>query len=182
MSKVVHNKYKGSSTAIMAKFDDLRCNFVKTAIIGDSGLMILRPSLVENEKGQYETKLQVIGQSKVKNKCFEKPMLCGEDQPYPYWRTFPEEFECMDKDIIILYSDGVSDNLYQQDVIDHINIEVDGMELTHPYAAARSVAKQAYNMSRDENYESPYAKESKKAGRKDVQDRGVEDDITVVCT
>lgn len=38
------NPHIGSSTVVMAKFDSLKDNYIKTLNLGDSGYMILRPN------------------------------------------------------------------------------------------------------------------------------------------
>ena len=43
MESVVSNPNVGSSTAVMAKFDTIREDVIKTTNLGDSGYMILRP-------------------------------------------------------------------------------------------------------------------------------------------
>ena len=65
-----------------------------------------------------------------------KPRICGTGQPSPYWKAWPEEFSIEDKDILVMYSDGVSDNLFKEDIIQCVSEEVDGMEMKDPQAAA----------------------------------------------
>jgi hypothetical protein len=41
---VQDNPHIGSSTVVIAKFDNVKDNYIKTLNLGDSGYMILRPN------------------------------------------------------------------------------------------------------------------------------------------
>ena len=53
------NTVKGASTVVMAKLDDTLFNSLRTTILGDSGFIILRPSITDNS-----TKLEMEYRSK----------------------------------------------------------------------------------------------------------------------
>lgn len=48
VDSVKDNKYKGSTTCVLAKFDTGRENVIKTTNLGDSGYLILRPSTAKD--------------------------------------------------------------------------------------------------------------------------------------
>lgn len=50
MESVKANQNIGSSTAVLAKFDQVREDVIKTTNLGDSGYMILRPDLKQPQK------------------------------------------------------------------------------------------------------------------------------------
>ena len=53
IESVKQNKNIGSSTVVMAKFDQIRENIIKTTNLGDSGYLILRPE--KNTPGKLKT-------------------------------------------------------------------------------------------------------------------------------
>jgi protein phosphatase PTC7 len=53
IESVKSNKNIGSSTVVMAKFDNIRENILKTTNLGDSGYLILRPD--KNTPGKLKT-------------------------------------------------------------------------------------------------------------------------------
>lgn len=79
-------------------------------------------------------------------------------------------------------SDGLFDNIHDQDLIPCLKTEIkkdNGRVLMQsPEAAATCLAKLAYNKSKDQTYESPFAVSAKKARR--WYRGGKEDDITVI--
>ena len=48
VDSVKDNRYKGSTTCVLAKFDTGRENVIKTTNLGDSGYLILRPSTAKD--------------------------------------------------------------------------------------------------------------------------------------
>jgi len=86
----------------------------------------------------------------------------------------------VDKDIMIMFSDGVSDNLYDADIAKCVKPYLDGMDFTDPKACADCLANKAYELGNSEDYLSPFAKSAKEAGF-NVPITGKADDIVAIC-
>lgn len=104
--------------------------------------------------------------------------------------------EIKDFDIIVMYSDGVSDNLYPLDFLQCVrnNLEQKSSsgggffgkgtvkkQFLHPQDAADCIAKKAYKYSMQTGYKSPFAR-SAQEHYLDFEDRGKPDDITVIVS
>ena len=106
----------GSSTVVMAGFDQDRPNVVKTLNLGDSGYLIFRPNLKKKRT------LQRIFKSEAQQYRFNFPYQCGtagDQQPdgKDYGQAaFTTEHTVQDYDIIVMATDGVFDNLYDHDI------------------------------------------------------------------
>jgi len=93
-----------------------------------------------------------------------------------------------DRDIVVMGSDGLFDNLYPEDILKCLNrqqktpnLEVlnsRSCTLLSPKLASRCLAKKAYHHSRAKDYLSPFAKASIQANEKQMG--GKEDDISVI--
>jgi len=70
------NNQTGSSTAVLAKFDTSRENWIKTTNLGDSGYTILRPL--------GDGKFKQIFRSKEQQYSFNFPYQCGTGSELPY--------------------------------------------------------------------------------------------------
>ena len=81
-----------------------------------------------------------------------------------------------------MYSDGVSDNLYEQAIVKCVSYFVDGLDLKDPEEASITIANCAYRMSKTKNFYSPWVRKANKAGAGEfVLEEGRADDITVIC-
>jgi protein phosphatase PTC7 len=84
-----------------------------------------------------------------------------------------------DKDIVILASDGLFDNLFNVKIIDMVKPFVrDRDEILDPQLVAEMIAKEAEKYSHNQNYVSPFGK----AARENFYDYrgGKPDDVTVI--
>ena len=89
------------------------------------------------------------------------------------------EHEVKDKDILVLGSDGLWDNLYDSKVIDLIRPFIrDTDEILDPELVAEVIATEAERLSMQRAYFSPFAKHAKKAYTDFMG--GKPDDITVI--
>jgi hypothetical protein len=95
----------GSASMVAVKFDTTRPNFIRTTQAGDSGYIIVRP-------GQQGTRSEVIFRSSDQWMNFDLPKRIGFKYPNcvtPY-DAVDLEHEIKDKDIVIVFTDGISDN------------------------------------------------------------------------
>ena len=99
------NKQIGSSTAVLAKLDR---NTLKTTNLGDSGYYVLRPD---------DDKVAQVFKSKEQQYSFNFPYQCGTGADLPY-NAFDNQHEILENDIIVMASDGMLDNLYDEHVLD----------------------------------------------------------------
>lgn len=107
----------GSSTIVMAKFDMVRGNYIKTTNLGDSGYWIFRPH------SGIPRILDAIYKSESQQYSFNFPYQCGTsgdgspEQKNLGTEAIDNSHEVQDYDIIVMASDGVWDNLYERDII-----------------------------------------------------------------
>lgn len=84
-----------------------------------------------------------------------------------------------DKDIFLLASDGIFDNLYDHDILECLNksASLQMTDLNAEYTAT-CIAKKAEKVSTDSLYDSPYAKHARDYNKSEPG--GKVDDITVI--
>ena len=104
---VTYIKNKGSTTAVMAELDhtfDWNDEEVtlRTCNLGDSGYMIFRP----HEKG-----CRMLFQTTSQQHYFNCPYQVGNHSKLPT-KADSLEHQLLEKDIVVMASDGVWDNLY----------------------------------------------------------------------
>eukprot|EP00930_Biecheleria_cincta_P082770 TRINITY_DN72428_c0_g1_i1.p1 TRINITY_DN72428_c0_g1~~TRINITY_DN72428_c0_g1_i1.p1 ORF type:complete len:664 (+),score=119.39 TRINITY_DN72428_c0_g1_i1:56-2047(+) len=163
---------------------------IGVANLGDSGFMLLRQGL---------DGMKIVSKS--------REMQHGWNFPYQFCRLPPtlesrmkalkvdhasdcqlySETVCAG-DLILLFSDGVSDNLHEQEILDVVNkalspafAELLGLpeRATHPEQIAKALASAAQLRSRDQKAKVPFYHYSKKHGYDCIG--GKADDITVVA-
>jgi len=154
-------------------------NTIKTLNIGDSGYSIHRRNADNNNE------LEVVFASEAQQKGFNYPYQIG-GQYGDDVKTVAFEMEHSDirpeDDIIIVYSDGVSDNLYPREFHPCINDYTadDGEELISLSLVADCIARTAYELGKNKKYLSPFAREARKTEGRYMSIGGKHDDITVV--
>ncbi|TNV76304.1 hypothetical protein FGO68_gene11534 [Halteria grandinella] len=168
---VKRTKNKGSSTMVIAGLDPQAQGVVKTLNLGDSGYLIAR----KDEHGKY----QQIYRSPEQLYGYDFPFQCGTNCDLPY------DSDCrmhivQDRDIFLLASDGIFDNLYDKDILDCLTSSDLKSYLTDFDAenVATCVAKKAEKVSTDPLYDSPYAKHARDYNKSEPG--GKVDDITVI--
>jgi protein phosphatase PTC7 len=115
INAVARNRHIGSSTAVLATMDvkDDGVVAMRTCNLGDSGYVIFRaPSLGSTN----QEPLEVYFRSKEQQYSFNFPYQCGTQSESPAL-AFDIEHEMKDRDIVVMGSDGLFDNLYHEDIL-----------------------------------------------------------------
>lgn len=135
----------GSSTCILVTIHPEKSE-ISCGCIGDSGMMILR---------KKENEVVKVGQTEEIVEKFDKPFTLGHEGVHPD-KGFYATYEVMDKDIVILYSDGVSHNM----CFDHIIRMVKPFMMLHEIPdleiIAEMITEKAQSLSSDHTIETPY--------------------------
>jgi protein phosphatase PTC7 len=206
LKKLVHKSnhiaadaHLGSATCTVVRLKD--ATTLETLNVGDSGYSIHRRVVSENP-GEFE--LEVVYASVPGQKGFNFPYQLGGqygDQIYePNVTDGPNTHELQDKDVIVVVSDGIIDNMDPHEYHDCIRRyqwsdslfgdEVktafharykgyfDDKELVSYSAVADCIARKAYFLGKDRSYHSPFARSAANYGKQFVG--GKHDDITVV--
>ena len=69
----------------------------------------------------------------------------------------------MEGDIVVLYSDGLSDNVFRSGMYQCLEEEMEGGVLKSPSKAADCLARKAYWLGKERDYISPFQKAGRKA-------------------
>jgi protein phosphatase PTC7 len=150
---------QGSSTACILVLDGTHIN---AANLGDSGFMIVRG-------------LEIVYRTKEQQHSFNFPYQIGTgsaDKPHHSQRI---TIEVQPDDLIILGTDGLWDNLFDEDIIDVVaNAPSD------PATIAQLIARQAHIVANDKDIISPFSKSARSNGYP-LATGGKLDDITVLC-
>jgi len=169
----------GASTALVLA---LQGETVGVANLGDSGFLLLRRTptgmaIIERSNGQQHS----------------------WNRPYQFHRLPPDlaakhpdskpdstsDCECLELqvdagDLLLLFTDGMSDNLHEHELLEIVNRLVGtAAQLCCPQILARELVLAAYERSQDDQAEVPFTISSRKEGH-EVQG-GKHDDITVVA-
>ncbi|XP_042503237.1 probable protein phosphatase 2C 55 [Macadamia integrifolia] len=152
---------EGSSTACIVAMSDDNC--LHYANVGDSGFIVIR-----GEELIYCTTSQ--------QRRFNCPFQLGKHSDNPSV-AIESKVEVEEGDIIVAGTDGLFDNLFQQEIFEIVTEFTDLIGM-YPYFVARLIAKEAEMSSRDCNRESPFSISAENAGY--YHPGGKKDDITVV--
>ena len=145
---VIANPHGGSTTAVMAKLDP-KDNKMKTCNLGDSAYLILRQSKSGGLEKVYRSKEQTYE--------FDFPYQCGQNCELPY-DAIDNEHEVAHNDIVVMGTDGVFDNLFDDQIAKTCirpHLKLDG-DLPKPEDASLCVSALAEAMSYGETHVSPY--------------------------
>lgn len=140
--------------------------------MGDSGYTILRPL---EEKGKFKQ----IFRSKEQQYSFNFPYQCGTGAELPY-NAEDNRHKVQDGDIIVMASDGMYDNLFDEDVM--YCAEPKQHELHQPFShkkVCECLAQMALKLGDLKGYRSPFSIGAQAAGR-NYPDMGKSDDIVVI--
>lgn len=147
----------GSSTATILL---LKNGYLHTANLGDSGFLIIRngkiqfKSLSQQHSFNFPYQLQYNGGDNIEDIDQKKiPIQIG--------------------DIIIVGTDGLFDNLYPEQIVDLINRN------SNLNSLSVNLVQSAFNLSRNNNWISPFSFEAKKNNINNMKG-GKMDDITVI--
>lgn len=102
---VSHNKEKGSSTICAAMLHESMLEIVN---VGDSGLILIRDS-------------RIVYRTKNRMRSKECPLQVSYENPKDLIRADRKKFNVKDGDIIILGSDGVFDNVYDEYILNVVS-------------------------------------------------------------
>lgn len=171
------NKNQGSTTCVLAKFDTQRPNYIKTTNLGDSGYILYRPNL---ENGTLTKLFRTVDQLY----RFNFPFQAGSQVEPPY-KADDQEHEIQDYDIIVMSSDGMTDNLYEEDIEKCFEPHLSGSSiLIPPQEVSDCLAYKAGTLSFKEGIKSPFSKAAQDAGAlmfgEVWPDKGKVDDIAVI--
>jgi len=156
---------------------------LRTLNVGDSGYSIHRYNVTSQS-------FDVLFVSEVGQKRFNYPNQLGGKNgdavrdvgtPYTHKDLQPST------DILVVFSDGASDNLYPQEYHECLQLvqpepeqPVVAVELVSFSWSADCIAKKAYFLGKDANFDSPFAQGGRESGYYPNKTGGKHDDITVV--
>ena len=98
---------------------------MSTAQLGDPGYSIFRTMALRSEND--ELKLDRIFMSEEQNFRFNYPHQCGTAAAHVH-RTVERSHEVQDGDLVVLYTDGLTDNLFPDDLFPCLNKHAQGPE------------------------------------------------------
>ena len=137
MEAVYQNKETGSSTCVIATLDKHK-PILTTCNLGDSGYLLLRKSGID---------LIQIYKSKEQTHSFNFPYQVGTGGDDPS-KGEDNRHELQDRDIVILASDGLFDNLFNVKIIELVRPFIrDRDDLLDPALVAEMIAKEAEQYS-----------------------------------
>eukprot|EP01125_Pyxidicula_operculata_P017389 TRINITY_DN6086_c0_g1_i2.p1 TRINITY_DN6086_c0_g1~~TRINITY_DN6086_c0_g1_i2.p1 ORF type:complete len:251 (-),score=45.42 TRINITY_DN6086_c0_g1_i2:19-771(-) len=149
----------GSSTAVVAVVSE---GILNVANLGDSGFMVIRNG-------------QVVLRSKEQQHRFNMPYQLGSNNRNKPTDADLYKFQLQEKDIIVLATDGVLDNLYDNQILDIVKQN----QKKEAQVIAKMVAEKAYQISKDPRAMVPFNKALKLHEKTDLTG-GKEDDITLI--
>lgn len=155
----------GSTTATVAC---LRGDKLQIANLGDSGFLLLRAHANQAE-------FRMVHRSREQQHYFNCPYQIGsgcDDTPDD---ALIEEFEVRAGDILILATDGVFDNLFDDKIMSIVNDRPDSDQL------AASIAAEAHEAGLQVMGQTPFSVKAKSAGY-EFFDGGKLDDVTVLVS
>jgi hypothetical protein len=158
---------------------------IQTLNIGDSGYSIHRRT---NNNSDGKKELKMIYSSIPGQKRFNFPHQLGGEYGDVVAKVGVEKEHVLEADdIIVVYSDGVSDNLFPHQFHACIDGGMDKdmednnsmMILSYSWIAD-CIARSAYELGKDKSFDSPFAQGAREAGWGMNFNGGKHDDITVV--
>ena len=162
------NQEIGSSTCSLAILDPSK-PLIYTGNIGDSGFLVLR--------GKNDT-VEIAHRSTAVIHGFNFPFQIGTHGDEPKSGHY-EAMEVKDKDVIVMFTDGVSDNLYESKILSLVKPFIQLPEIPDFEIIAEMVCETAYEHSMDPKSPSPFA-DAAKSSKAGGWEGGKPDDITVV--
>ena len=157
------NKEKGSSTLVICSLDSSEKK-IYSAMIGDSGFMILR---------RQASTLEVLFRTTEQQHEFNFPFQIGTNGDNPR-KAMVYSQDIQTGDFVVLGTDGLFDNVFTEDIRKLVESKMN--ESSNEIAS--SIAQLAFRMSKQSDYNSPFAQSAKSYGYR--FNGGKEDDITVI--
>jgi len=188
--KIINKAYNkiaaiGSATAVVCVLNgsELSC-----ANIGDSGFLLIRfsdknsPYILQDSKPQQHTfntpfqltKLPTIAQieKKLKQKGYTYDQISkviAQFNRQEFCKDAPEaaqlyKIDIQEGDLLIVATDGVFDNLFQDEIIDIIKNAIKGRSYSSvkPQEIATAIANRAYNKSKSRSEKTPFSETVRK--------------------
>ncbi|KAL6967749.1 protein-serine,threonine phosphatase [Sarracenia purpurea var. burkii] len=135
---------RGSATVIVAMLE--RNGTLKIASVGDCGLRVVR-------KGQ------IMFSTSPQEHYFDCPyQLSSEVVGQTYLDATVTSVQLMEGDTVVMGSDGLFDNVFDQEITSTVARYSDVAE------AAKALANLAHNHSKDSSFDSPYSSEARNRG------------------
>ena len=135
----------GNSTCVLAVMHPEKPE-VLCGCIGDSGLLILR---------KHETDVITVAHTQELVEKFDKPYTLGFEGKSPD-EAFYTIYEIKDKDIILLYSDGVSHNMFIEHIIRMVKPFMMLHEIPDLEIIAEMITEKAQALSMEDITDKPY--------------------------
>lgn len=161
------NDQTGTSTLVIVTLDNEK-KVMRSANIGDSGYMILR----KNAARTYE----LIFRSEEQQHSFNFPFQIGTRGDDPAGAEV-QSHEVLPGDVVIVGSDGLFDNLYNDNILKIVN-DVYAKAGANLQSLANTLLEETYKLSLDKTFMSPFAKHAQES--KLYFRGGKSDDITIV--
>jgi protein phosphatase PTC7 len=168
VQSVFENQQLGSST-VCCLYLDRETNTLFSANIGDSGYLIMR----KNEKGEY---FQFF-KSQEQTHEFNFPFQVGSSGDNPRCAE-THKHQLKDGDLIILATDGLWDNLTDDEILKVTNKYSQSQKEFLPSNLAKYIAEKTSILCLKKDYESPFSKRAKQLNI--PFEGGKPDDITVI--
>lgn len=158
----------GSATCSIAILDPVE-PWLHAANIGDSGFYVVRGK---------DGKAEVVSSSEERTHGFNFPCQLGTggDKPDKAWYG---KLNVQDKDLIVMYSDGFSDNVFNEQMLKILIPFINLPEIPELEVVAEMLVDRAKAQSEDITFDSPFARAARRAGRVGWLG-GKRDDITVI--
>jgi protein phosphatase PTC7 len=164
-------KVGAASTILVLSLNPTTPN-LETSQIGDSGFILLRK---DPNRGWRVVVNYLSMQSE-----FNRPLQLSHDHKHTVpSKALSNSYVVKHNDVIVAGSDGLWDNLYNNQIIYEITKATSENGLINdPHALAHSITQLARSYSLNKNYKSPFQTHAQSHGRENTG--GKEDDITVI--
>lgn len=147
---------------------------IATTYLGDSSYLLVRPT--------SDVGLTKIFRSEEQQKRFNFPYQCGTGGDDPKL-AIDNQHVVQNNDIIVMGSDGVFDNCFDEEIIDILKKRVDSAgNLADPQEASQAIARLAEAHGVDQRWRSPFQIAAEKAYHRRVFQGGKQDDIAVIVS
>ena len=138
----------GSSTCILVTIHPEKPQLY-CGCVGDSGMILLR---------KKDNEIEIVAQTPEVCEKFDKPYTLGTEGKSPD-DGFYNVYEVLDKDIVLLYSDGVSHNMFADHIVRMVRPFMMLLEIPDLEIIAEMITEKAQSNCSDENMDKPYGVE-----------------------
>ena len=163
---------QGGATCCVATLDPVAAR-VYSANLGDSGYYVLR---FNASKG----KVEIVGKSRDVVKVFNTPRILGMGEEATDYIEV-DVHEVKDKDLLLMYTDGFSFNIFPEQIISFLKPFLALPDLPDLDVVTEMLAEKAFKQSLDPFFDSPFAIKAAENMLGLRWDGGRPNDITVVA-